>query len=473
MRTRTIVVCLFILVPALDAQIQLQPAFPNLSFTRPLDLQAPRDGTNRIALVTQPGVIYIFPNIPSVTSAKVFLDIQDSVYSVDNEQGLLGLAFHPRFSENHHLFVNYTAKTNARTMIARYTVSGTNPDSVDKNTRLVILEINQPYSNHNGGGLAFGPDGYLYIGTGDGGSGGDPDNRAQNNADLLGKFLRLNIDSSHAGKNYAIPPDNPLVGNTTGYREEIFAWGLRNPWRFSFDSVTGWLWAADVGQSAWEEIDIIEKGKNYGWRIMEGFRCYNPPTGCDQTGLTLPVWEYGHNATGGFSVTGGYVYRGSVIPALQGKYVYADFGSGRIWFLSYDGTNPASNELFKESGLGISSFGLDESGELYLTAFDGKVYKFVWQPPTTVQENSFEQSFLLRQNFPNPFNPGTTIEFLLLATQHTTIMVYDVSGKEILTLADEEFSGGVHKVHWDGRDMSGKALPSGLYFYLLKAGARL
>ena len=469
MRLRVILAGSFFLCGPLHAQIQLQAAFPNLTFTRPLDFQAPPDGSNRIAVVTQPGVIYIFPNSSSVSSPRVFLDVRDSAYTVNNEQGLLGLAFHPRFSENRHIFVNYTAKPNARTVIARFTVSGTNPDSIDKRTRLLILEISQPYSNHNGGGLAFGPDGYLYIGMGDGGSGGDPQNRAQNNAELLGKFLRINVDSAAGGKNYAIPPDNPFVGNVMGFREEIFAWGLRNPWRFSFDSQR--LWSGDVGQGAWEEIDVIENGKNYGWNIMEGNHCYPPPTtGCNQAGLTLPVWEYAHNSSGGFSVTGGYVYRGPTIPELYGKYVYADYVSGRIWLLSYDGTNPPVNELFSSSGLGISSFGLDQQKELYLCAFDGKVYKFVKTTPTVVHgESSVRPSFSLKQNYPNPFNPSTTIEFSLPAAERTTITIYDTGGKEVLKLVDEELSVGVHKVHWKGRNRANEAVPSGVYFYHLKA----
>ncbi|MBI3006238.1 MAG: PQQ-dependent sugar dehydrogenase [Ignavibacteriales bacterium] len=476
MRTQAILLGILVVCGApgqsLHAQILLQSAFPNLSFIKPLDLQSPPDGTNRIAVVTQPGVIYIFPNAPSVSSANVFLDVRDSVHDVGSEQGLLGLAFHPRFAENRYLFVNYTSKPNARTVIARYTVSNTNPDSVDKSTRLVILEIYQPFSNHNGGGLAFGPDGYLYIGTGDGGSGGDPANRAQNLDSLLGKMLRIDVDGSEDGRNYAIPPTNPYFGMTSP-RPEIWAYGLRNPWRYSFDSTTGWLWAADVGQDAWEEIDIIEKGKNYGWRIMEGLHCYNPSTGCNQTGLTLPIWEYAHNSAGGFSITGGFVYRGAAIPELYGKYVYGDYVSRRIWFLSYDGVNPPVNELFGTAAGGISSFGLDQDKELYVTAFDGKIYKFIWQPPTSAGRENPVQSYSLRQNYPNPFNPGTTIEFSLPTAQHTTVTVYDMTGKEILTLANTELSGGVHRIHWDGRDMTGKAMPSGVYFYRLKSGARL
>jgi hypothetical protein len=365
-----------IMVPHSEAQVLLQPAFPNLSFNNPLDLQHPEDGTDRIFVVTQSGVIYVFNNSPSVTSAKVFLDISDRVIS-GGELGLLGLAFHPNYKNNGYFYVNYTAPNPLRSIIARYTVSSTDPNSADKNSEVVLLEVLQPYPNHNGGQLAFGPDGYLYIGLGDGGSAGDPQNNAQNRSVLLGKLLRIDVNKTSGGNNYAIPPDNPFVGNTSGYKEEIYAYGLRNPWRFSFDPVTKWLWAGDVGQNLWEEIDLIEKGKNYGWRIMEGNHCYDPPSGCDTSGLTLPIWEYGHDSSGGDSVTGGYVYRGTGVSELYGKYVYGDYISGRIWTLSYDGVNPPVNTLLLNSGLNIASFGVDKWNELYVCAFDGKIYKFV------------------------------------------------------------------------------------------------
>lgn len=234
------------------------------------------------------------------------------------------------------------------------------------------------------------------------------------------------------------------------------------------DPTTQWLWAGDVGQNAWEEIDIIEKGKNYGWRTMEGNHCYSPSTGCDQTGLTLPVWEYGHTSTGGFSVTGGYVYRGAAIPELYGKYVYGDFVSGRIWFLSHDGTNPPVNELFNASGLGISSFGLDEQKELYLCAFDGKVYKFVKTSPTFVQDASpGRPSFSLKQNYPNPFNPSTNIEFTVGTYGHTSLRVFNMLGQEVTKLFDGILSAGIHQVRRDGTNWAGESVPSGVYFLRL------
>ena len=244
----------------------------------------------------------------------------------------------------------------------------------------MILEVPQPYGNHNGGQLAFGPDGFLYIALGDGGSGGDPHHHGQDRTTLLGSILRIDIDRTQGGKNYAVPHDNPFAGNTEGFREEIFAYGLRNPWRFSFDPQTKRLWAGDVGQDRpIEEIDIIEKGKNYGWNIMEGTLCYNPPSGCKTEGLEKPVWEYTRDD--GRSITGGFVYRGKKVPALFGKYIYADFVSGRIWALEYNGKNPATNALiFHNPNLYISSFGTDRQNELYFCSFDGRIYTFAGTP---------------------------------------------------------------------------------------------
>jgi glucose/arabinose dehydrogenase len=236
----------------------------------------------------------------------------------------------------------------------------------------VILEVSQPYSNHNGGQLAFGPDGFLYIAVGDGGSGGDPQGNGQNLSTLLGSILRIDIDKQEGELKYAIPAGNPFAGNNDGYREEIFAYGLRNPWRISFDLSSGRLWAGDVGQNSYEEVDVIEKGKNYGWNIMEGKHCYSPPSNCTQSGLTLPVFDYGRAE--GISITGGYVYRGPNLKGLVGKYIYADYGSKIVW--AYDYSSKSNTLLFK-AGFNIPTFGIDEDKELYLCGFDGKVYKML------------------------------------------------------------------------------------------------
>jgi glucose/arabinose dehydrogenase len=266
----------------------------------------------------QAGVVKVFDNNRNVGNSTVFLDIRDRVL-YGGEQGLLGLAFHPNYNSNGYFYIDYVADNPTRTVIARYSVSANNPNVADKNSEQVVLEISQPFSNHKGGQLAFGADGYLYIGVGDGGSEGDPSGNGQNISTLLGKILRINVDSSSAGRNYSIPSDNPFVGNSLGYREEIYAYGLRNPWRFSFDSATGLLWVGDVGQDRFEEIDIGAKGKNYGWNIMEGSLCYNPSTDCNETGLELPIWNYTHDV--GNAIIGGYVYHGSALPSLIGDYV--------------------------------------------------------------------------------------------------------------------------------------------------------
>lgn len=249
--------------PPIESQYNVDVTFPNLSFSHPVGLYSAEDGTDRLFVVEQEGRIQVFGNNPNVSVTEVFLDIRDLVL-FGGEQGLLGLAFHPNFAQNRYFYVDYVAPNPRRTVIARYSVSPTNPDMTDMNSELVLLEVAQPFENHNGGQIAFGPDGYLYIALGDGGSGGDPQGNGQNRATLLGKILRIDIDSPSSSLNYGIPPDNPFVGNTEGFREEIYAYGLRNPWRFSFDLTTGRLWVADVGQDRMEEIDIVEKGKNYG-----------------------------------------------------------------------------------------------------------------------------------------------------------------------------------------------------------------
>lgn len=358
--------------PPPETTYQTVNAFPNLSFDQPLDLQHPSDGSQRLFVVEQSGVIRVFDNDASATTSTVFLDIQNQVDDNGSEEGLLGLAFHPDYESNGYFYVNYTAANPDRTVIASFQVSNQNPDAADVSSELEILTYAQPFSNHNGGQLVFGPDGYLYIAVGDGGSGGDPQGNGQNRATLLGSILRIDVDNPQNGQNYGIPPDNPYAGNTQGFREEIYAYGLRNPWRFSFDAENGQLWTGDVGQNSYEEIDIIEAGNNYGWNIMEGAHCYDSNS-CDQSGLTLPVWEYGREQ--GISVTGGFVYRGLTLTNLTGRYIYGDFGSGKIWALdNSDSNNPQNTELL-EADFPISSFGVDTDNELYICGFDGSIYR--------------------------------------------------------------------------------------------------
>lgn len=348
-------------------------AFPGLSFKRPVDLQSPADNTNRIFVVEQAGVISVFPNDPSVTTRETFLDLRDKVDDKGNEEGLLGLAFHPDYKNNGYFYVNYTAENPNRTVISRFKVSAADADKADAGSEVQLLTFEQPYSNHNGGQVSFGPDGFLYIAVGDGGSGGDPQENGQNRSTLLGTILRIDVNKSENGKAYAIPADNPFANNNNGYRPEIYAYGLRNPWRFSFDKTNGRLWTGDVGQNAYEEIDVIEKGGNYGWNTMEGKHCFDPKNGCDQSGLKLPIHDYGRDE--GISVTGGFVYRGPTLKSLVGKYIYADYGSRRIWALDYNGGHNPVNTLLLEADFNTSSFGVDQNDELYLCGFDGKIHR--------------------------------------------------------------------------------------------------
>ncbi|MEJ2055173.1 MAG: PQQ-dependent sugar dehydrogenase [Calditrichaceae bacterium] len=394
-----------------------------------------------------------------------------------SELGLLGLAFHPNFKENGYFYVDYTAPNPTRTVIARYKVSDDDPDSANPDSAFTVLEINQPEGNHNGGQIAFGPDGYLYIATGDGGGSGDDHGEfgnGQNLSVLLGKILRIDVNHTDGGLNYAIPEDNPFAGNQDNYREEIFAYGLRNPWRFSFDPETGMIWAGDVGQDDYEEIDIIESGHNYGWRIMEGFHCYNPSTNCDQSGMTLPIWEYDHNT--GYSVTGGYVYRGKDVPELYGKYIYADYGMQWIWALTYDGENPAQNETLVQSSFPVPSFGTDENNELYICTFNGtasQIYKF--KPTVTSSLSDKElivKDFYLGNNYPNPFNPGTTIPYNLNKRAKIKIFIYDINGRLIRELVSKIENAGNYSVYWDGKNIGGKVQPSGIYFCQMQADGK-
>jgi glucose/arabinose dehydrogenase len=357
--------------PVPTSGFQVERVFPDLSFQEMTNLIQP-DNTSDLMFVTeQRGIIYAF-SASNPQQADIFLDITDRVNRGGNEEGLLGLAFGPDYQENGYFYVYYSADDPRRSVLSRFSLDRENMDVADPESEVIIMEIEQPYSNHNAGQLAFGPDTYLYIGTGDGGSAGDPEGNGQNLGTVLGSILRIDVSEVSGPGDYEIPADNPFV-DTPGARGEIWAFGLRNPWRFSFDSETGLLWAGDVGQSSWEEIDIITKGANYGWNIMEGLHCYSPASGCDQSGLTLPIAEYDHSR-GRCSITGGYVYRGDQTPSLQGYYIYGDYCSGEIWALAYDGNVVTENTLLAKSGLSITSFGEDLAGNLYILDRAGGIY---------------------------------------------------------------------------------------------------
>ena len=366
--------------PSIENQFSLTNAFPNLNFENPIDIQNPADGTNRLFVAEQRGVIRVLNNLPTTQSneisqrnaiSSVFLDIENQVLE-GGEQGLLGFAFHPDFANNGYFYVNYSASNPRRNVISRFSISPTNPDSADIQSELILLEILQPATNHNGGQLAFGPgDGYLYISMGDG---GDDWNESQDLTSLLGNIIRIDVDNPQGQLNYGIPTTNPFANNTSGFREEIYAYGLRNPWRLSFDPVSGTLWTGDVGETSREEVDIVVNGGNYGWPIVEGTLCFRPPTGCNPANFELPVIEYGRST--GASVIGGVFYYGDEFPELQGLYIYADFISGRVWALEYDGINVVRNvQLLQFNQFNIVAFGLDEQGELYIASFDGSIYR--------------------------------------------------------------------------------------------------
>ena len=360
-----IIIIQLIFTSFLWSEYNIENAYPNLTFEDPVGIYHSGDNTNRIFILEQEGRIKVFNNDASVINVEIFLDIrsivdQDGGYT---EEGLLGLAFHPHYSENGYFYVNYTSHNPRRNVIARYNVNANNPNQADGESAFIILEVNQPYTNHNGGQLSFGPDGYLYIIFGDGGSAGDPQGNGQNLTTLLGSLIRIDVDNPAGNLNYGIPPDNPFIAPLAA-RDEIYAYGLRNMWRFSWDLETGLLWGADVGQNAYEEIDIIHSGLNYGWNTMEGNHCYPIGSNCNTDGLEPPIWEYELYVEGVCSITGGYVYRGSNLSGLIGKYIYGDWCTGDIWALTYDGTNNAINQHLLTTGINITTFGLDQFNEL-------------------------------------------------------------------------------------------------------------
>jgi glucose/arabinose dehydrogenase len=381
--------------------LKTEIAFPDLKWTgwspetstgkvnplRPLVLTHANDGSNRVFVATQHGVIHVFPNDQKATETKVFFDIQDRVQYNDNtnEEGFLGMAFHPKFKETGEVFVFYTpklktAKDERTNVVSRFRLSKDDPSKLDPASEEQLIKYaRRPFWNHDGGTICFGPDGYLYIVHGDGGSGGDPFDNGQNLKTWYGKILRIDVNAKDPGKNYAVPKDNPFVGREDAL-PEIWAYGVRNPWRIAFDKKTGVLWCADVGQNLYEEIDLIEKGGNYGWNRRESFH----PFGAKGTGpkkeFIEPIWEYHHDV--GKSITGGTVYRGKLFPELEGYYVYADYVSSKIWALKYDETakRVVANRPIKDPNKPVMSFGEDEQGELYFMTYapNGRgIYRFV------------------------------------------------------------------------------------------------
>ena len=390
-------------------KLDLKPAYPNLKFSRPLAMVESPDGTHREFVVEQDGRVWILPSDRNGSEPKLFLDISDRRTHVDNEEGLLSLAFHPQFKTNGKFYIFYSHPSAPKhTILAEWQVSKTDPDKADPATERVLLNVRKEARNwnHNGGTILFGPDGDLYLGIGDGGAGYDPRDAAQKTNNLYGKIIRIDVNSKTAGLEYGIPKDNPFVdvskqgdlkadpldqdANVT--RQEIWAYGVRNPWRMSFDRETGELWVGDVGQDLWEEVDIIKKGGNYGWSAREGFHVLNQRGGTNHevrgSEPIDPIIEYGHRAgmadakfpnhSIGISITGGYVYRGQKFPALRGVYIYADYQMGTIWGLRYENGKLTADDTLVPGNQrrNIPSFAEDSSGELYVLSFDGTIYEF-------------------------------------------------------------------------------------------------
>ena len=429
-------------------------------FRKPVDIE--NAGDERLFVVEARGIIRILSKDGQVNETP-FLDIQDRVRDNSNEQGLLGLVFHPNYDENGYFFVNYTFGS-GDTRIARYTRNADNPDLADRDSEKTIIEIGQPASNHNAGDLNFGRDGMLYIGTGDGGGGNDPDNHAQTPNDFLGKMLRLDIDTDEP---YLIPADNPFI-NDASTLDEIWATGLRNPWKFSFDRETGDMYIADVGQGAREEINFqklaSQGGENYGWHCLEGTRDLRPSS-CDSEDILVPpVYEYNHEAGNcGGSVTGGYVYRGSNYPSLTGRYIYADYCTGYIWGLQQVDENTWSNTELLSSGAQWTTFGEDNNGEVYVANRSGEISQITTSNTTNI--DTAEDLIEIQVNN-NPFGENLQLTLKTQRSGFAQIRLIDNSGR---TLQERD----IQVYRNTNLELSTKSLVSGIYFVEIRfAGQR-
>ena len=437
----------------ISAQVRLEVYAEG--FSSPVSLT--HAGDERLFLVERGGKIRIISS-PGIVEANPFLDLS-GIITAGGERGLLGLAFHPAYSENGYFFVNYT-DLNGNTVIARYSVSDEDPDLADPVSEMVILTIDQPYQNHNGGDLSFGPDGYLYIGTGDGGSGGDPQDNAQDLTSLLGKMLRIDVDG---GNPYIVPADNPFV-NDAEVADEIWASGLRNPWRFSFDRETGDLWIADVGQNAVEELNFIPAGTgsgyNFGWRCYEGDQEYNTANCGPSSEYQFPVYQYFHNEDDGCSITGGYVYRGEEFPSLEGVYFFSDFCNDILYSLRENEGQWQPEKLGQFAGNSFSTFGEDHNGELYLAGISsGKVFKLTSEEGQTGISDRAVSPWTI---YPNPAG-----DYITIASRNgqlpNRIRILNTSGEVILDITGETIEGKL--------DISGVA--DGLYMLEISVADRM
>ncbi|WP_452232659.1 PQQ-dependent sugar dehydrogenase [Lacinutrix sp. MEBiC02595] len=421
-------------------------------------------GDDRLFVAERAGVIKII-NADGTLATTPFLNINPIVTNSGGERGLLAIAFHPNYSTNGYLFVNYI-NNSADTVISRFTRNSLN--TADPNSELVFMNISQPYGNHNGGDMHFGTDGYLYISTGDGGSGGDPENRAQNLTSHLGKLLRIDVDNPvTGGLNYSIPADNPFFSNTEGIKEEIWSYGLRNPWKWSFDRDTGDIWIADVGQSQIEEINMVTNGSapiNYGWRCYEGDSPYNTANCPATSTLTFPVAQYTHSNDGAFkcSITGGYRYRGTEQPTLEGFYFFADYCSDEIGYVQGDGTNFNLTFIEDFGSDGFSAFGEDVTGELYIAGLNsGIIYKIIDADLSVNEQNVFNIKM-----YPNPVKDSLNLDFRNTTQVIKEINIFNLHGKlvksilkpdlTITTLSTKEMQSGLYLIEINAENGSKK-----------------
>lgn len=468
------------------AQILAHNALPKVRFDRPIGVR--NDGTNDwLYVYDQAGRIYVAENDTSVVEPDLFLDNRSRVYfDTDDglELGFLGLTFHPNYAENGYFYVFYTQENPFQSILSRFTRSEEDPRKADPESELILLAIDRVNTFHHGGDLTFGTDGYLYVAIGDGNNGKV---HSQDKSTFLGSIIRIDVDKQENDKNYAIPPDNPFAGNTNGDLEEIFIYGLRNPWRFSIDHPTGNIWIGNVGETVWEDIFVASAGGNMGWPFVAGGACWKSQ--CNLANYTMPVWSYEHVLTSELHeridrcVTGGYVYRGEALPELQGTYVYADCASGVVWGLDYDGVNPTTNERILETGRFIPGFGEDIHGELYLTQlYLGTVLRLGNEIEEEEKEEEEEEkeddppsepvsiselSFSLAG--PNPFNSITELVIAAEEGIDASVKLYDVLGREVAIL----FNGFIDAQTYQRFSVDGSALQSGTYFARLETGGNV
>lgn len=451
-----------------DQIVLLTNISPGVTFEFPLGIRFPDDGRHEVYIAEHGGRVKVLDPFEPGAEPTVFLDLSERIATSPPGE-FFAIEFHPNYVDNGTFFVRYKLQDPERTILSRFHRSASNPLEADPESEVVLVEVETPNNanNHHGGDIAFGHDGFLYVPLGDGGVTFDAVGNAQDRTKLLGKVLRLDVDNPSGGLNYGIPPDNPYVGNAEGWREEIYAYGFRNPWRLTVDRETGAVWVGDVGETHWEEVNRVEAGGNYGWPIMEGPVCapFGPPE-CDQSGLTLPVWAYPRDV--GTSITGGYVYRGSKIPVLRGQYVFADFGTWDMWAVETD--DPEHATLLLErlwDGFAITSFGEDLEGELYLTEFfSGVIFKLDPGPGAVdVAEGPAAPEAPSLTVYPNPVRDAATVAFRGEGAR-VRIAVYDLLGREVAVLHDGYGSAAAQRVGFSTR-----GLAPGVYVLRMETGA--